>query len=226
MAEFNEEREREAFDRMHMRMTGPQGGFTSWSIFNAIEKAAAWKAWKARALSPSGWPLGLLDRIKAAEQRVQDNRAPRSIPADPHSDVDLVLAEIRYLIEDRWPPFWIKDATDSAVDGVALPAEPSPFGWLFEGPEGLRQFTKARDFAKPVLDLHRRMADEQPGKYKLTALYAAGVAPTAAQYAYVRTDQLQKALTAPFLCAVTSQPTPGYTRVTIDAAGVQEVPRG
>jgi len=58
------------------------------------------------------WPAGLLDRIKAAEQRVQDNRAPRSIPANPHSDVDLVLAEVRYLIEGKWPPFWIKDAAE------------------------------------------------------------------------------------------------------------------
>jgi hypothetical protein len=55
-------------------------------------------------------PAGLLDRIKAAEQRVQDDRAPRSIPADPHSDVDLVLAEVRYLIEGNWPPFWIAPA--------------------------------------------------------------------------------------------------------------------
>lgn len=61
-------------------------------------------------VSVDRWPAGLLDRIKAAEQRVQDNRAPRSIPANPHSDVDLVLAEVRYLIEGRWPPFWLKDA--------------------------------------------------------------------------------------------------------------------
>lgn len=59
------------------------------------------------------WPAGLLDRVKAAEQRIQDNQAPRRIPADPHGDVDLVLAEVRYLIEGKWPPFWIKDA-----DGV------------------------------------------------------------------------------------------------------------
>ena len=61
------------------------------------------------------WPVGLLDRVKAAEQRIQDNHAPRRIPADPHGDVDLVLAEVRYLIEGRWPPFWIKDA-----DGVGV----------------------------------------------------------------------------------------------------------
>jgi len=46
-----------------------------------------------------------------------------------------------------------------------------PFGWLFEGPQGLRQFSKAEDCIKPVLDLHRRMAQEQPG-YTLTPLYA------------------------------------------------------
>lgn len=57
------------------------------------------------------WPHGLLERVKAAEQRIHDNHAPRRIPADPHGDVDLVLAEVRYLIEGNWPPFWIKDAS-------------------------------------------------------------------------------------------------------------------
>jgi hypothetical protein len=56
MPEFNEAREREIFDRMHVRMTGPKGGFTHWSIFNEIEKAAAWKAWQARASMSEGGP--------------------------------------------------------------------------------------------------------------------------------------------------------------------------
>jgi hypothetical protein len=61
------------------------------------------------AAQPFQWPLGLLDRIKAAEKRIENNHAPRRIPADPHGgDVDLVLAEVRYLIEGKWPPFWIK----------------------------------------------------------------------------------------------------------------------
>lgn len=60
------------------------------------------------------WPPGLLERVKAAEQRIHDNHAPRRIPADPHGDVDLVLAEVRYLIEGNWPPFWIKDASGVA----------------------------------------------------------------------------------------------------------------
>ena len=54
------------------------------------------------------WPPGLLERVKSAEQRIQDDRAPRSIPADPR-DVDLVLAEVRMLIEGTWPPFWLKE---------------------------------------------------------------------------------------------------------------------
>jgi hypothetical protein len=72
---------------------------------------------EAPAPKPPQWPAGLLDRIKAAEQRIADNHAPRRIPADPHGDVDLVLAEVRYLIEGCWPPFWIKDAA-----GVSIPA--------------------------------------------------------------------------------------------------------
>ena len=55
---------------------------------------------------PVAWPAGLIERIKAAEQRVQDGHAPRRIPADP-SDVDLVLAEVRYLLDGKQPPFWV-----------------------------------------------------------------------------------------------------------------------
>lgn len=68
---------------------------------------------------PHEWPAGLLDRIKAAEQRIADNHAPRRIPADPHGDVDLVLAEVRYLIEGNWPPFWIKPASGVKGGGNA-----------------------------------------------------------------------------------------------------------
>jgi hypothetical protein len=61
---------------------------------------------------PVAWPDGLIDRIKAAEQRIEDGHAPRRIPADP-TDVDLVLAEVRYLLEGKQPPFWI-DTTPPA----------------------------------------------------------------------------------------------------------------
>jgi hypothetical protein len=62
---------------------------------------------------PEVWPDGLIDRIKAAEQRIQDGHALRRIPADP-TDVDLVLAEVRYLLEGKQPPFWI-DTTPPAA---------------------------------------------------------------------------------------------------------------
>jgi hypothetical protein len=95
---------------------------------------------EAPAPKPPQWPAGLLDRIKAAEQRIADNHAPRRIPADPHGDVDLVLAEVRYLIEGCWPPFWIKDA--AGVQGTP-PAEPhSLVGFL----EKLRPLT---DYGRP-----------------------------------------------------------------------------
>ena len=55
---------------------------------------------------PVAWPAGLIERITAAEQRIQDGHAPRRIPADP-TDVDLVLAEVRYLLEGKQPPFWV-----------------------------------------------------------------------------------------------------------------------
>lgn len=59
-------------------------------------------------------PAGLIDRVKAAEQRIRDNHAPRRIPADP-TDVDLVLAEVRLFLEGAEPPFWA--AAPSAAAG-------------------------------------------------------------------------------------------------------------
>jgi hypothetical protein len=52
---------------------------------------------------------GMLDRIKAAEQRIIDGRAPRRIPADV-TDVDLVLAEVIAWAEGEPPPFWLAAA--------------------------------------------------------------------------------------------------------------------
>lgn len=60
------------------------------------------------------WPLGLLDRVKAAAKRIDENQAPRRIPADPTSDVDLVLGEVRALLEGREPPFWVPRVQESA----------------------------------------------------------------------------------------------------------------
>ncbi len=59
---------------------------------------------------PASVPDGLIDRIKAAEQRIHDNHAPRRIPADP-TDVDLVLAEVRMFLETGERPFWITPTT-------------------------------------------------------------------------------------------------------------------
>ena len=64
------------------------------------------KAEQPAQQEPVAWPAGLIERITAAEQRIQDGHAPRRIPADP-TDVDLVLAEVRYLLEGKQPPFWV-----------------------------------------------------------------------------------------------------------------------
>lgn len=66
---------------------------------------------------------------------------------------------------DKPPEFY-----QAQADAEAPPSAPQPFGWLFEGPQGVRQFSKGSDCIKPVLDLHRRMAQEKP-EYTLTALY-------------------------------------------------------
>lgn len=75
-------------------------------IATALAKAAGQKAQQPGAQAVA-WPSGLLDRVKAAEQRIENGHAPRRIPADP-SDVDLVLAEVRCLLEGSAPPFWLK----------------------------------------------------------------------------------------------------------------------
>ncbi len=55
------------------------------------------------------WPAGLLERVKAAGQRIRDGHGSMRIPADP-TDPDLVLAEVAALIEGRKPPFWLRPA--------------------------------------------------------------------------------------------------------------------
>ena len=81
-----------------------------------MKAITAIKQARSAPVQPVAWPAGLIDRIKAAEQRIQDGHAPRRIPADP-TDVDLVLAEVRYLLEGKQPPFWIK---------TTPPAQPAP----------------------------------------------------------------------------------------------------
>ena len=68
---------------------------------------------------PVAWPAGLIERIKSAEQRIQDGHAPRRIPADP-TDVDLVLAEVRYLLEGKQPPFWVATSPPAQRTWVGL----------------------------------------------------------------------------------------------------------
>lgn len=80
-------------------------GRNHWEDGDVFERIAASKKQPAQQ-EPVAWPAGLIERIKAAEQRIQYGHAPRRIPADP-TDVDLVLAEVRYLLEGKQPPFWV-----------------------------------------------------------------------------------------------------------------------
>jgi hypothetical protein len=91
--------------------------------FEALVRADEREQALATPVQPVAWPAGLIDRIKAAEQRIQDGHAPRRIPADP-TDVDLVLAEVRYLLEGKQPPFWIKTTPP------AQPAPVQPVAWV------------------------------------------------------------------------------------------------
>lgn len=51
----------------------------------------------------------LIKRIDAAIERVTQGRGLMSIPADPRSDVDLVLSECKALLQGENPPFWATD---------------------------------------------------------------------------------------------------------------------
>lgn len=144
---------RDQYNTLKLAQTDPPpaGSFPVYASPSAPQPAEGW--WKdprnfdvvdALSAAPQPvaveprWPDGLLERVKAAEQRIADNQAPRRIPADVN-DVDLVLAEVRYLIEGRWPPFWLKLAASSPQEkdrvevshcsGCGLPG-PNPCGQL------------------------------------------------------------------------------------------------
>lgn len=70
------------------------------------------------------WPAGLLERVKAAEQRIRDGHGSMRVPADP-TDPDLVLAEVAALIEGRTPPFWLRPAP-AAGDALDEGFPPQP----------------------------------------------------------------------------------------------------
>lgn len=73
----------------------------------------------------------LIKRIDAAIERVTQGRGLMSIPADPRSDVDLVLSECKALLEGKNPPFW---ATDFHPAQPVQPAgaQVEVVGWIFE----------------------------------------------------------------------------------------------
>ena len=77
------------------------------------------------------WPAGLLERVKSALERIENNHCTRRIPADP-TDPDLVLAEVRYLLEGKTPPFWV-----SKLPQGAAPAAVSQRGEYPQLPEGV-----------------------------------------------------------------------------------------
>lgn len=52
---------------------------------------------------------GLIKRIDAAIERVTKGWGLMTIPADPRSDVDLVLSECKALLQGENPPFWATD---------------------------------------------------------------------------------------------------------------------
>ena len=66
------------------------------------------------------WPAGLLERVKSALERIENNHCIRRIPADP-TDPDLVLAEVRYLLEGKTPPFWVSKLPQRAAPAAVAP---------------------------------------------------------------------------------------------------------
>jgi hypothetical protein len=119
-------------------------------------------ATELREQEPVAWPAGLIERIKAAEQRIQDGHAPRRIPADP-TDVDLVLAEVRYLLEGKQPPFWVN--TSPPTLSLAQRQARSADTWVSLTDEQVIKTFNAICNGKPfnverILELHRAIEAE------------------------------------------------------------------
>lgn len=136
-------------------------------------------------------PEGLIDRIKAAEQRIADGHAPRRIPADP-TDVDLVLAEVRMFLTGHPQPFWIAAAptpeaqpqganpgsstptsegqTSEAGQGVDTQAAERAYGYLWHAnhpediPPGTPHFTPDRSCIEARKELRDLLTREQRGR--------------------------------------------------------------
>ncbi len=89
------------------------------SFDESLVDAAIKQAEQALAEPAQGEPdhSGLIKRIDAAIDRVTQGRGLMSIPADPRSDVDLVLAECKCLLEGRYPPFWASDFYSGFISG-------------------------------------------------------------------------------------------------------------
>lgn len=72
---------------------------------------------------------GLIKRIDAAIERVTKGYGLMTIPADPRSDVDLVLSECKALLQAETPPFWAKDFHPAPAVAQAEPVELYPCGF-------------------------------------------------------------------------------------------------
>lgn len=120
---------------------------------------------------------GLIKRIDAAIERVTQGRGLMSIPADPRSDVDLVLSECKALLQGENPPFW---ATDF------YPAQPVQ-------PVGAQETVLQR-----VMGRLADLLDEDQFAEIEGIVVSAGIAPppTTVQPAAAINDQMLKALIA------------------------------
>ena len=103
------------------------------AIDHAVSRLRSQPPAEAQAVE---WPEGLLDRVKEAERRMEAGHAPRRIPANA-SDVDLLLAEIRALLEGHNPPFWLKPLTLAPPSAPKKIADAVEFmeseGWQWDG---------------------------------------------------------------------------------------------
>lgn len=73
---------------------------------------------------------GLIKRIDAAIERVTQGRGLMSIPANPRSDVDLVLCECKALLQGENPPFWATNFHPAVAVNDQLQREAARYRWL------------------------------------------------------------------------------------------------
>lgn len=128
---------------------------------------------------------GLIKRIDAAIERVTQGRGLMSIPADPRSDVDLVLSECKALLQGENPPFWAIEFHPPQPVQPALQGEPHidrfKSAWI-EWSYKTEWVQEKKDWPFNALGMHRADVMKKYIDHLEAQIQAQPVQPAACQY--------------------------------------------